>query len=411
MKWLCVAILFASLPARAQSLLPWWAESEARPSSVILAKYTASGCGGAFTGTGAVTTARASTESGQCSNGTWVAALANALVVTDKGAQIFGANSNTLAQSSAVVSAGALNTPWAGSVLGTLVADSAIAPDGTQTADTVSLTAAAASAFYQRSTGLTQSTTYTCSGWVWTDSGTKSFRLGRTNGASWVTATVSATVTATTTPQRFSLTYTTGAGETQSDCTFGGEQKTPFTPSAGLLYAWGLQHELGSLPGPYVPTGASPPVSRGATMVSVPSAIPADGWCVTVKATAPAGSVATSTLFTLGTVGSANSVYLHGAGFGVYGGDGVARGGVYSVPAGTNTHTVCALGGTLRLFRDSVDVTPAVPATGTGIMSAAPATAYIGNRSVASWELKGYVERFCQCKVSNPLACERECLR
>lgn len=139
------------------------------------------------------------------------------------------------------------NSAWTKGSGISVSADAASAPDGTTTADRATVpTPGAGSSAYQTISGLAPLTTYTMSLWVWTDTGTKTFRLSRTNHATWVTATVSPTFTATTDPQMFSLTYTTGAEETVSDFNVGSEMKTPFTQSEGFYFYWGGAHTIGS---------------------------------------------------------------------------------------------------------------------------------------------------------------------
>lgn len=132
----------------------------------------------------------------------------------------------------------------------TRTANAALAPDKSFTADLVTSSGADNDGIYQRVT-TAQNTQYTASVWVWTDTGTKSFRLARTNCATWVGMPYTDTLTATTTPQLFSLTFTTGA-DTCSD--FNVLSNNLFAPTAGNYYVWGAQVETGSTPSPYCPT-------------------------------------------------------------------------------------------------------------------------------------------------------------
>jgi len=126
------------------------------------------------------------------------------------------------------------------------------------------------SAVYQRLSSLSASTTYTASAWVWTDTGTLDYRISRTNTLVWGSATVSGTLTATTTPTRVSLTYTTDVGEDRSDINFGGEGKTPWSSGSGNLIVWGFQHETGAIMTPFIFTEGST-ASATAGRIQLPS--------------------------------------------------------------------------------------------------------------------------------------------
>lgn len=175
------------------------------------------------------------------------------------------------------------NATWVknggGAVALSATADQLAAPDGNTTADLINVQTATSQTHIYQAQSVSQSTGYTFSIWVKTDSGTKSFRLSRTDCASWVTASVSGTLTATTTWQRFSFAYATGVGETCSNIGIGSENKTPFTQSDGNYYYWGAQHET---PGPfaaantsfatsYIPT-AGTAVARSADNISMQNA-------------------------------------------------------------------------------------------------------------------------------------------
>jgi hypothetical protein len=149
----------------------------------------------------------------------------------------------------------------------TLSLNAATAPDGNKTADQITLQADNAAAVFQNITGLA-STTYTFSFWGWSDTPGTQFRISRNNNVSWVTATVSPTYTTTTTPTRYSLTFTTLVGETVNIIDIGGEGLTPFTPTAGSMYVWGAQMETGTFATSYIPT----------TTASATRALPAFTW-------------------------------------------------------------------------------------------------------------------------------------
>lgn len=173
-------------------------------------------------------------------------------IVTDP-AQVSGTITN-LAKYSSDFS----NAVWAKQGTTAVGTASVTCPDGvSRTTAQVTLGPSGYRAMYQRIAGQTGGAAYRFSAWIWTNIGSKSFRLGRNNTASWAPGTVSATLTATTTPQRFSLAYTTGVAETQSDHSLLSEGKTPFDADPGIYYICEAQVEVVgdlSTPGPYVAT-------------------------------------------------------------------------------------------------------------------------------------------------------------
>ncbi len=143
------------------------------------------------------------------------------------------------------------NADWniSGSVTATLNAAHGV--DGTPTASSVTFTASTSDFIYAHATSA-QLTTYTFSVYLWTATGTQTLRLSRTNRASWGPATVSPTLTVTTTPTRYAMSFTTLAGELATDVLIGGEGHTPFAPSAGTVYIWGAKVNLGATAQPFV---------------------------------------------------------------------------------------------------------------------------------------------------------------
>lgn len=134
-------------------------------------------------------------------------------------------------------------------------ADAVVAPDTTTTADRIVIAASPTSDSNTYQTiGTLASTQYTFSVYLWTEAGTQTVRMARNNSASWVGGTVSTTLTLTTTPTRYSLTFTTGAAETLSNVSIGGEGVTPFIPGVGTFVAWGAQVQPGSTATTYIAT-------------------------------------------------------------------------------------------------------------------------------------------------------------
>jgi hypothetical protein len=216
-----------------------------------------------------VTCTRSTTATYLTSAATIATAAINACRVEPDGLLVEPVRTNTCLRSESTDNAAWVLT-GAATKTGT---DTVAAPDGATTADEVTLTAASSDAVYQSITVLA-STTYTMSVWAKTDSGTKTFYLSRTNGASWASATIGGPFTATTTWQRFSKSYSSAGGETTSYMVLGGDDRTTAAPTAGKYYFWGMQHELGAYATSYIPTVAAS-VQRTADPQPIPIGLPA----------------------------------------------------------------------------------------------------------------------------------------
>jgi hypothetical protein len=132
------------------------------------------------------------------------------------------------------------NTAWPKLNSATITANTSVAPDGTTTADTLTLTTNASSSIYQSITTVSE---LTFSVYAKVASGTKNFRL-RFDRPS---AIESADFTATTTWQRFTFTATTtGSGVVYI--------LNDSTGTAGDLIIWGAQLETGDIATDYIPT-------------------------------------------------------------------------------------------------------------------------------------------------------------
>ena len=255
-------------------------------------------------------------------------------------------------------------------------ADQAVSPNGTTTADAVVVNVSDAGAYLFQRIACTAGTTYTFSAWVWTDSGTKSFRLSRTDATTWATATVSPTFTATTTPQRFSLTYTPSGGETQCDNVFGHDGKTPFNPTAGTYYVWGAQTEVGTYPSSYIRSvGTS--TTRAVVTATMATPVTSNSYCVSAVLT-PINWTATNPIlsFNTGAYGSANGLglYTNSSGqvvFEVYDNAGDAK--TFTTTAGLSGASKrikgCSASGTLSVSVDGASAAGSTTGTGTGLLT------------------------------------------
>lgn len=312
----------------------------------------------------------------------------NLACVESAGVLVEGAGTNLLLRSDEFD-----NAAWTKGVGSTVTANAAISPDGTGTAEKLALTAVN-TALTNQAVTISASTTYTVSVWARSASGTMDFRLGRTNGGTWVTATVSPTLTATTTWQRFAMTYTSAGGEVTSDFTIGAEQKTPFVPTVGSMYIWRAQHELGPLATSGIAT-AGTSASRAADVVSIANPIPGSTFCMASTITPESGSAwnigVTRRGMSLGVAAAANSTRLEWGDTNAYqyayDNAGAAKTNTvgHSFTAGSSHRIItCNAAGTLTMSFDGVAQAPVIGGAGTGVITTQPGTLYLGESAGTS---------------------------
>jgi hypothetical protein len=159
------------------------------------------------------------------------------------------------------------------------IADNVTSIDGATNADTLpfSQTGAAAGGaqIYQKTTNLAASTSYVAS--IYLKEVTPGFRLklSRTNGSTWNSSVASNEITLGSSWVRYSLQFTTNAGETVADFLIGSENKTPYPlPATGSAAADRAQLEIGTVPTSHVPTttAAATRFADAASMAGLPTA-------------------------------------------------------------------------------------------------------------------------------------------
>jgi len=196
---------------------------------------------------------------------------------------------------------------WTGySVALVTTANSATAPDGFTTANTITLSA---NTRVQILTGLTSGLTYTLSVWLRTDSGTKNITLTDINDTGFNTVSVD------TTWRRYSYTYS----KTNTIAYVGISQIAGTSPStSGTLYAWGWQLEANaSFATSYIPTGVAT-ATRTADLASVstqafPYSATAGTYVANFQTLYTGNTASTGTVIAHDTSASKLLIYLGGA--------------------------------------------------------------------------------------------------
>jgi hypothetical protein len=148
-------------------------------------------------------------------------------------------------------------SPWAVFFGATIATNQAIAPNGTKTAELLTLSSSNRFTGVRQVITLLPSTTYTLSWWVRSVTGTAPFCLKIFDG---VADTFSPNLTATNSWQRFSLTVTTAAGAGGGNLQIANIASPLQTQE---LYIWGAQLEAASTPSTDIPT-TSAAVTRAA---------------------------------------------------------------------------------------------------------------------------------------------------
>jgi hypothetical protein len=165
--------------------------------------------------------------------------------------------------------------------------------------------------------------------------------------------------------------------------------------ATGTTRFWGAQLEVGTYPGPYIPTTATS-VARAATVASVPLAdiATSDTWCVGATAVPGASRTwvnsSTTEVLGIGDVGTANSAYIHGTNAGVFDSAATQKYTTISPSSGSHRFVLCTVGGSATVYIDGAG-TALGSGTGTNLFSANPAQLRVGSASAITGFFDGSI--------------------
>lgn len=291
-----------------------------------------------------------------------------------------------------------------------ITAAAGAAPDLSVTADQVALPAvsAAGTASVVAQSITATAAAYTFSIWAKVATGTASTYLTITNGTTytntlcnlttaWQRFTVTATLTAVAWTFQFGCDLRTGSGQAAQVAT--------------TLLAWGAQVELGTFPSTFIPT-TTVGVARSADVISIPNPLPVGPFALDVTVTLYGNRAWNATqgyFLAAGGEGAANSWQMQAFTdgslyFRTYDSAAAVRqlAFVHGFAAGS-THRLTYThnnNGTSAMYIDGSVVAPTITG-GAGIMTAQPATIFIGCNGAASFQLAGYLRNVSILKTSD----------
>jgi hypothetical protein len=226
------------------------------------------------------------------------------VVSNGTGYEAYGAETNYAVASGDISSASW--TVFGGAAKG--AADSAVAPDGTATADAITLasggTPTTASSQIYQNVSLAVSTTYTISAYVKSNTGAnQKFRLKGNDNS--IGDYLSPDLTATTQWQRFVFVFTTAPGATGFNVSY----SNPGDGSATSLNVWGFQVLQGNFPdgGPVIATTtATASIGAPTFSMSCPNGSYTATYTFDDNSTQQISTTISSGVFTMPTLGTLN---------------------------------------------------------------------------------------------------------
>lgn len=390
----------------------------ARQASAAAFDFMASGCGvtPVVLKGGPITVIRSTAQNYVCADGLMRSVGANQLAVTERGAQVFPAGTNSILNSEDF-SAGSWTTlGGGGSSLPVVTVNQADAPNGTHTADRVDFPAVSGGGAYSviYTPVTTTAMSWDLSVYVKGVAGVSD------SGVLWVAM---PSVANYVTPCSYISTAWTRcdvSGLTVAGSSFPqfGTNKTLAAEADTLaqsVYLWGAQMEAGDVASPYQPTGGSPvswPGTLVTTSIPLTTVAQARNSCLYTEATMPNWNTYNiQGLLSYG--GSTNAMLLSMVGNGVaivdsYDATPAVRRASYGSPiswTGQHSITGCVANGTTNtLLLDGRAAPPVLSGAGTGIQTLA-GIAVLGNIVSGGYAAAGYVSRAKICSSSNPQLC------